>query len=163
MKDIHNDFTTLRHKAREGKNSVPSRMLAIDPGHTVGWAYFEEGELANFGQIEIGIDGDKIIADGLWRMLEWYMPERVIVENYRVYPHKAQSHSWNALITPRLIGYIESICACLDIQYQLPMASSKQFCTNEKLKGWGYYQVGSPHANDAIRHGCYWLLFGKEN
>lgn len=38
----------------------------------------------------------------------------------------------------------------------------KTFCNDEKLKGWGFWKVGERHARDAIRHGAYFLIAGKQ-
>lgn len=88
----------------------------------------------------------------------------VIYENYRVYAHKLERHSNSEVYTLRLVGVIEYLC---DVKHKIPyynqMAQqAKGFVTDDKLKKWGYYRQGLRHARDAIRHGCYFLLFDKE-
>ena len=137
-------------------------LLSIDPGETCGWSYFKDYELSEVGEIKIDTQ-DNTMLDGspLWRLFETHSPALVIVEGYRIYPHMTKQHTWNALYTPKLIGYIEAICQHYGIKYTIQLASSKQFCTNEKLKQWELYYAGRKHANDAIRHACYYLLFNK--
>ena len=137
----------------------PERLLAVDPGETTGWAYFENGILRSSGQIahrDLGIMSTKI-----QELIGDILPTHVVAEDYKVYRSKAKSHSWSGLYTPKLLGAIEFICGMSNIPLTLQMASSKQFCTDAKLKIWGYYCKGNPHTNDAIRHGCYFLLFHK--
>lgn len=40
--------------------------------------------------------------------------------------------------------------------------TAKNFCTDDKLKQWGFWQAGQKHARDSIRHGCYFLLFFRK-
>jgi len=66
------------------------------------------------------------------------------------------------MLTTRVIGCIETLCivnGIHDITKQ-PAHIAKSFCTDKKLKDWGFYQKAHRHANDAIRHGAYYLLFG---
>ena len=162
---VDTTFLGLLKKVRGEDWRPPARLLSIDPGETTGWSYFEEGQLKHYGQIVIPTFKDsRIDAMDLWYLFERYKPDAVVIEGYRIYAAKAKHHTWSALYTPKLIGYLEAICqhsnrAVKDVSYYIQMASSKMFCTNEKLKRWGYYPAGERHAADAIRHGCYWLLF----
>lgn len=141
---------------------VPNKLLAIDPGETVGWALFEQAELSGTGEVRIDIDssGSMNILP-LHRIIKVLNPDLVVIEDYRVYAHKANAHTWNALYTPKLIGALQYMCQLWNIPYVMQMASSKQFCTDSKLKIWGYYKKASKHSMDAVRHGCYYLLFHK--
>lgn len=138
----------------------PASLLAIDPGETCGWALFTQGLLHSSGQIVIATLKDGSIDTGdLWDLIQSRMPNKIVIESYRVYASKVRTHTWSALYTPKLIGGLEAICNYHRISVTLQMASVKKFCSNDKLKAWGYYQKASPHALDAIRHGCYYLLF----
>jgi hypothetical protein len=56
------------------------------------------------------------------------------------------------------------ICTQKDINLYLQGAQqAKGFSKDDKLRAWGLYQVGKRHANDAIRHATYWLLFGYKS
>ena len=155
-------FDTLLNHIRGTDAPVPGTLLSIDPGHTVGWGLFEDGVLSRAGQIAVDVSSSGTLGgDSMWELVLDIEPEVIIIENYRIYPHMSKTHTWSSLNTPKLIGYIEAICQHQGIPYYLQMASTKEFCNNDKLREWGYYRQGEPHANDAIRHGCYWLLFGK--
>lgn len=85
----------------------------------------------------------------------------VIYEGYKVYPWKLKQHSFSDVPTLQFIGFLRHACAVRGVPTATQMAQLvKTFCTDRKLKQWGLYNEGKRHANDAIRHGCYWLLFG---
>lgn len=157
------EFTELLKKARAKRGSLPFTgcLLSLDPGETTGWAKFNNGELQVCGQFGPGSVRSTFLTLG--GLLNEIAPDLVVCEAYRIYEWKRDQHSWSDLFTVRLIGAIEFLCAYNDIPVVFQMASTgKGFCTDKKLKEWGYYYKGLRHARDAIRHGCYWLLFGKE-
>lgn len=146
--------------AKRGKDFVPpARLLSLDPGETTGWAVFEHGELTAAGQALTMANGwteiDRLFAD--------IQPTMVIYENYRVYEHKLSRHANSEVYTLRLVGVIEYLC---DVKHKIPYYNqmahqAKGFVSDEKLKQWNYYKTGMKHGRDAIRHGCYFLLFDK--
>lgn len=156
-----NDFNGLLCKLRGEEWESPSSLLALDPGETTGWALFCHGMLVDAGQTNKHKEIDPAVVE-LQTLFHITRPVCVVIEDYRVYAHKAKSHSWEALHTPKLIGAIQALCTLAKAEAVLQMASSKQFVTNDKLRTWRMYLRGRPHANDAIRHGCYYLLFNKE-
>lgn len=154
------DFKSLLQKVRGKDWQAPPEVLALDPGETTGWALFEYGLLVDAGQTNKHKEVVTAVTE-LQMLFRMTNPSFVVIEDYRVYAHKAKSHSWEALHTPKLIGAIQALCAVRGTADILQMASSKQFVTNDKLRMWKMYYKGKPHANDAIRHGCYYLLFNK--
>jgi len=169
-------FDELFSKVR-GNCQIPNRMLCLDPGETTGWALFEDHQLVRWGQIPTVVDG-KIKWHELDLLFIDTMPDYVVCEDYRVYDHKLDRHSYSQVPTLRLIGGIDLMCnlgwytveeaedvdnsyyeqhTC-PIHYQMAV-TAKSFCTDEKLKQWGFWQEGMRHSRDAIRHGCYFLLF----
>lgn len=142
------------------KNDIPPRLLALDPGETTGLAFFESGDLKDFKQLPTKnmVDAPRLFKDSF----DYYKPDIVVFEEYRVYAWKTQTHSWSDLHTSRVIGSLETLCyiASPRIPYTRQSAQQpKQFCTDNKLKHWNFYQPGQKHARDAIRHGCFYLLF----
>ncbi len=88
----------------------------------------------------------------------------VVMEDYKVYGWKTEQHTWAELHTPKLIGAFIAVCVMSGLTYSLQMAvQAKQFCTDDKLEGWGLYKSGMRHARDAIRHGVYFTLFDKSH
>lgn len=154
-------FIDLLLKVREqrGTGQPPQRVLALDPGETTGYAFFKGAALVEYGQVDMKVDK----VNKVRKMLLEFRPDIVVAENYRVYEWKAKIHSWSSLFTPRLLEAIKTLCELQGIPVKLQMAqTAKGFCTTKKLKEWDFYPVGRPHAADAVRHGCYFLLFGTE-
>lgn len=162
------DFKTLlqRHK---GKDFVaPERLLCLDPGHTTGVALFVNGELSHCEQVATVIKttlGTKLLWENLLDLFVRTNPTAVVCENYRVYQHKLKQHSNSSVETLRVIGGIDLLCGLgweghepVPIKYQMA-SQAKGFVTDEKLKSWGMWQKGMRHSRDAVRHGCYYLLF----
>lgn len=152
-------FHELLTEIRGPSYKTPKRLLSIDPGETTGWALFVDGRLFDKGQISHRDLQE--MSSAVHELFTIHSPTSVVVEDYKVYGAKAKTHSWSSLFTPKLLGAIEFICNFRKVPLVMQMASSKQFCTDEKLKQWKYYGKAQPHANDAIRHGCYFLLFHK--
>ncbi len=140
--------------------SIPSRLLAFDPGETTGLAFFLDGELHTVDQLETKtmLETPKVLKEAFKK----YNPDIVVFEEYRIYGWKTEVHSWSDLHTPRVIGAIETICALSEesIPYTRQSAQQpKSFCTDMKLKQWDFYKKGVRHGRDAVRHGCFYLLF----
>jgi hypothetical protein len=174
------ELMVLTHEQRE---TTPYRgtLVCFDPGETTGYAVFENGALEDSSQLDTRDISKctklmfdelehhkypelKFASRNLESKLSLGKPRevKVVIEDYRVYGWKTESHAWENLHTPKLIGGIQTVCGLLGVPYHMQMAGQvKTFCTNDKLKEWDMYQTGQQHARDAIRHGCYYLLFNK--
>ena len=162
-------FKDLMRNVRDNRSGEewkpPKRILALDPGETVGYAKFNNGLLAEADEITGAANDCNTKAESVFTqvadLISSYSPDIVVMENYKIYQWKTKTHTWSELFTPRLIGAIELACYKNKIPMAKQMASTaKSFCTNDKLKKWKFYTKGSAHARDAVRHGCYYLLFG---
>jgi hypothetical protein len=157
-------FNTLRQGAVKASKRYVGTLLALDPGETTGWAIFEstveDVQMKGCGQVktwplEIGLN----LIDPLVRKLS-DLPFTVVLESYRVYEWKSDSHSWSDVPTLQVIGAIKTLCIQRRMPYYEQTAQvAKQFVTDEKLETWGFYKPGLRHARDAMRHGCYFHLF----
>lgn len=146
-----------------GDKKVPERLLVFDPGQTTGWCLFEKGQLTRSGQLQGCYDDKNINVTPLLDLFNDIKPDFILYEDYKVYAHKLERHTFNPVFTLRLIGTIETYSQMNKIPTHKQMATTaKGFCTDEKLKCWGFWQTGHKHARDAIRHGCYFLLFYKK-
>ena len=165
------------YRLNRGNCRIPKRILCLDPGETTGWALFEDHQLVRWGQERTVIDGE-IRWEKINFLFTENMPDFVVCEDYRIYEHKLARHSFSPVLTLRIIGGIELLCKlgwytyvpasmCVPdyleehtcpIHYQMA-TTAKTFCTDDKLKQWDYWQEGMRHSRDAIRHGCYFLLF----
>lgn len=146
-----------------GKHKIPERLLCLDPGKTTGWCLFVDGKLQSWGQVEDCYDDNNINIQGMMDLLQAVKPTFICYEDYKVYSHKLDRHAFSPVMTVRLIGMIETYCQMNNIPTHKQMATTaKTFCTDEKMRSWGFWQEGMRHARDAIRHGCYFLLFYKK-
>jgi|GEM_PF-2074777 len=142
-----------RQRSTGGSWQPPERLLALDPGDTTGWALFLGGSLHDKGQIP------GTIAD-MTRLFDLHLPTQIVFEEYRIYPWKLAEHAGSTVPTLRLIGAIETLCEQRSIPYLVQSAqSAKGFMTDEKLREWNYFPKTLRHAADAVRHGCYAVLF----
>ncbi len=133
--------------------------LVFDPGHTTGWCAFEGIELKERGQIDTqSID---VATPSIMELFDIWVPNVVIYEDYRIYKWRQKHHVGSELMTTQVIGCIKTISAIGGIPtFTQPAQIAKAFCTDKKLKAWGFYDKGQRHSNDAVRHGCYAILFG---
>jgi len=142
-------------------DKVPVSLLCLDPGETTGYAIFHGSKLTSWGQTAT-VNKDDLLWNNLEEILMSQEHDFVVCENYRVYQHKLDRHSFSAIPTLRLIGAIDYHCWKHHRPVQYQMASqAKAFVTDRKLKEWGFWKEGMKHSRDAIRHGLYFLLFYK--
>lgn len=158
------------YKRLQGDKVPPKRLLSLDPGHTTGVAFFENGTLTDWKQIVTIEDDPKKIhgqfKENWWEvdsLMELYDPTVIICENYRVYQHKLDQHANSGVETLRLIGGVDYYADRHNVPIRYQMATEhKGFCTDKKLQQWDYWKPGMRHSRDAIRAGTYFLLFNKE-
>lgn len=157
---VRQSTSAFKRDPKGSLEKVNLTILALDPGNTTGWAVFKDSKLQDSGHLET-VDAT-ITAAEIDKLLTTHTPAIVIIEEYRVYAWKVKQHAWSDLPTARLIGGIDIICAIKGIPVCMQSAQqAKGFCTDDKLKAWDYYAVGR-HARDAVRHGCFWLIFNKD-
>lgn len=134
--------------------------LCFDPGHTTGWAVFMGLKLHKWGEINTNSIVDATLEVEL--LMSEYNPYVIVIEDYRVYKWRAKHHAGSDMLTTRVIGCIETLAIMCHIQHIIkqPAHVAKGFCSDQKLKSWNFYHKGEKHARDAIRHGCFYLLFG---
>ena len=158
-----------------------SRILVFDPSGnfdegkgTSGWALFVDGKLNDFGEIasedyvavELYWDAHRTLTEGLY-------PDIVVCESFKLNPAKAGAQSWSYLETPQLIGYLRMGCWHRGIEFITQDPSTKVRFADEILEGLGiiekrgkkYYCMNREtnlHKRDAIRHGIYYLKYGKK-
>lgn len=152
--DIDN-LPELVARTRRGE-AFTGRLLALDPGETTGWAVFEDCQLARCGQWPVRAleDFDAFVTDK--------RPDAMVIENYRVYASRAAQHVGSEVNTAQYVGILKFLGQMYQVPYTLQMAhQAKGWVSDTRLNTLGLFQTGKRHANDAIRHGVYWLLFGK--
>jgi len=133
--------------------------MSIDPGLTIGYSIFVNGEPSGASQIDVTNDDKEL---SIISEIKKYSPEVLVYEDYIIYPSKMDAHNLSDIPTLKLIGVIEFICYQMGIKVFKQLASTgKGFVKDDKIKEWGYYLKGRPHAMDALRHGLHALLFNK--
>jgi len=158
-------------KGRPPISRLPRYIIGLDPGETTGVSVWvrptpdpgdPDGEYTvstfqiNTSIIEWGVDKLNLL-------LRPTLPvgsTLVIAESFRIYSWKAKTLSWNSLLTPRLIGCIETLCRLRSLPLcQQSAQQGKGFVTDERLERWNLYIPGKRHGMDATRHVCQALLF----
>lgn len=157
------NFRSAVNKVKKVK-AFEGTLLALDPGETTGWASFSSAdtkcEMTNQGQINTWPQSNMV--EQLTKLLDEVKPTHVVYEIYAIYEWKAEDHSWSQVPTLHVIGCVETLCIQRGITFSSQTAQiAKNFCTDDKLHTWDYYIKGQRHARDAIRHGCYFLMFNS--
>lgn len=129
-----------------------THYLAIDPGHTSGFAIFDsKGEVVDYGQFYM----DKVVTE-LKQLFDQYDFHTVIVEDYRNYGHMQQK-KWSRNDTSKIIGKIETLSELNEVKVVLQGAHVKPI----GYKWAGLKEAPANHSIshqfDAIAHGVYWL------
>ena len=141
------------------RKNMPEVLLCLDPGHTTGYCVFRKGKLTIAGQIRTVNQDDSINWNDVRLLFDNIKPTQVVMEDYRVYSHKLERHSFSRVPTLRLIGAIDYLCWERSIPTFYQMATqAKGFITDEKLKRWGLYEQGQRHSRDSMRHGLYFII-----
>jgi len=156
------------------------KVLCFDPSGnwtegdgTTGLALFNKGELVVYGDIKAK---DFDCAESYWhehvRRIIDFAPDVVVYETYRLQAGKARQQSWSQMETPQLIGVIKHHCwknqiPCIgqnpDIKERFNDSILERMGIIQR-RGKSYYIHATrtnDHMRDAIRHGLYYLRFGK--
>lgn len=159
------DFKEIWQKG--SRNPFRGTLLSLDPGHTTGYAFWlvedDNAGIFKSGQIRTWLNDDLNHSE-FNSLLDLHRPTTVVMESYQVYDWKKDEHSFSQVPTLQVIGCIKTLCRIAVTPYYSQTAQvAKQFVTDDKLEKWGMWKKGERHARDAIRHGCYWLLFGGKS
>ncbi len=148
------------------------KVLALDPGETTGWSVWEGGEQPSMvacGQLDTWDKEAKPSTStpiehcvtNFPQLLSTYNPTTAVLESYRVYDWKTESHAWSDVPTLRIIGSMETRLHDLHIPYYFQTAQqAKNFVSDEMLSAFGFYTRGQRHSRDSMRHAIYFILFG---
>jgi hypothetical protein len=159
MENRFQEFLIKTRNSRNDNREIPELLLSIDPGKISGWSVFIHSHLFSCGKVEWTQENE---CYAIIDVIEETMPDVVVCEDYRIYSGKRLVQAWSTVDTVRIIGAIEYICRKENIKLVKQMASTaKVFVTNEKLKEWNLWNKNE-HIRDSIKHGIYYLLFGKK-
>jgi len=158
----------------------PIRIVAIDPGEVSAFAradilafpitspHAQDPETRKLATPDHDAPYGKfhLAAWGAWKGMEelaqvgdslFRVRTHVVVEDYRVYPHKARQHIGSTVYTSREIGRIEWIAYVQKCTLSFQTASqAKQQWSNERIRRHYpdlYKRTGGKaHIRDALRH-----------
>ena len=140
------------------------KILAVDPGETVGYALLSTGGGGAPKLIEawqapaITI---RTAASEFALLVQRAVPDVVVVEDYRVFANKAAFHVGIELFTAKLIGAIEAVCTlnAPPVSMGLIQPSKKgrwpQARLEAKFPDW--VKAPQPHGLDAVILGLVYL------
>lgn len=159
-------FVDLRNRSQKPEDRWMGTLLSLDPGHTTGYAVWlceqEDVKLLESGQLCTWDKADLKMEEFV-KLIQTVNIRHAVFETYQIYEWKNADHSWSQVPTIQIIGATKILCQQNNISYSSQTAQvAKQFCTDQKLESWGFYQRGLRHARDAIRHGAYYILFGNK-
>lgn len=161
-----------------------SRWLAIDPGEDTGLSVWEGTKLILPATLKLWDTADVIdraVEDSKWCLaadpgyVESYRAERpelahvyeallgygidrIVCEDFRIYPWKAKDLAWDQVRTARLIGALTFIARKNSIPFVLQGARIKE----RAVAGGAEEFFSRPlhenrHANDSIMHGWFYI------
>jgi hypothetical protein len=138
------------------------KVISFDPGETTGACFMHGPKLIDARQLATGNIHDPDTIVRLRDYIEKFPADVLVYEDYRVYAWESEKHKWATLHTPKLIGIIVTLgyLACVPVRTRMAQ-EAKGFSTDDKLACWGLKSKGARHANDAVRHAVYELVFGK--
>lgn len=128
----------------------PHYLAAFDPGESTGWATFNaEGGSTGLGTVTT--------REGLYELLAEVGPVAIVViEDFRLFQHKALQQSGSKMEAVRVIGAIESWAYQNKSKIILQAANIKPIAVM-----WSGMKPKGKHANshhvDAYNHGYYYL------
>lgn len=149
-------------------------VLAVDPGVTCGVAGLIIGRDSEFG---FEVDWcENIEPAELYRRLHdaAYVDAKVVVEEFRLYPHMARQQAWSQMETCEVIGVVKYLCVRYDLDLYMqkalvkkpargiavregmPMKDRMLGSGKGRYKGPDFDYTGPQHRRDALAHGVYW-------
>ena len=133
----------------------PPVFIAIDPGHTSGWALFDtaDGTFAS-GEVE----GRRLLYRFIEGIIEDGRPAHLVVEQFDI--GEETTENTRQLDAVFILGALEYVAAKLGLGFTVQQrAAAKTFSHDAKLKALGWwFRGGEGHANDAARHLLAWMV-----
>ncbi len=130
------------------------KIFSVDPGMGTGWAFWDDGLLASFGET----DHEQFSKD----IDQWFARLDVVVcEDYIITPQTLKKT--RQLYSLHLIGFLKYRCLAVGTEFVLQKpGDAKRFADDDKLKllDW-WHPTKDGHQNDAIRHLLTYLVSQK--
>lgn len=155
------------------------RVIAVDPSGNykegkgvTGYAVYDcdENKIIHTLQVEAKKWDNRQsywlnCSSALRYLMDAYETNTVVLEDYRLYGHKAKSQTNSELETPRLLGFLEMVLWARGVQphYQMAAAVKKRWSDEileeEELLTEELKTYSNRHCRDAIRHAVHYGTF----
>jgi hypothetical protein len=147
------------------------RWLAVDPGEMTGWSLWDDHKLIESGQTELvqfvdevaeGLDvrargiryGCEAGAQGMFKGVQL-----LVVEEWKLYPWKANDLEFDEMRTSRGIGALEFIARQAGVRFVFQSAQIKEAALAAGAAELFIHPLyENRHQNDSIMHGWYFVL-----
>ncbi len=133
-------------------------VVSFDPGKTTGFAAGEWSGGKGFGLTEVAIIGwdDRFLQ--VKDLLKSHVPDYIVVEAFRLYPHRANSQIGKTFPSSQMIGIIETF-AYLQGRLDRVVIQPASNRSSVKIPDEHLLMVGSSaHVQDAYRHLRYFVI-----
>lgn len=138
---------------REVRQQITYNILAVDPGHTCGWALLNRSGRVSSDECNVDAMCDNVF-DTITQCRMYSHPLAIAIERANVNSNKGgrgilRSLSWEM----ETIGWAKNLCRRNEIPFlQVNKSDAAHFGSDEVLKqlGW-WHEGGAGHANDAFR------------
>jgi len=118
-------------------------LIGVDPGLQTGYAVLDDDKVG-LGAVDLW--------HGLDALIDRKLPDAIIVENFRLFPHMARTLIGNELLTVRVIGVLQYLCEQRGIKLVFQEPSVKAGLNIIKQPG-----LRIEHPYDALAHIIYYL------
>lgn len=130
--------------------------LSIDPGEKIGWATFDSsGKPTGYGEVR----GRDALID-LLQEDRFSDVQQLIIEDYRIFGHKAKAHAQSKVETTRVIGAVEAWAKMRGIKNKPVLQPANILPIAQMWSGIPVPSHGA-HGHDqwsAYNHGFYYLV-----
>lgn len=132
------------------------KILALDPGETTGYAFIEQAEGASPKEVQPVIRSYGVVPlwSGIDSLVDTCEPDIIILEAFRLYPHKARQQYWNPMLTSQVVGVVKYIAEQRKIEV---VEQSASFGLSYELDTTDFREVRNRHARAALRHALSYL------
>ncbi len=133
-------------------------VISFDPGETTGCVvgYWLGGKDISITDVALIPWADRFAQTG--ELLKLYTPDYIVIEDFRLYHHRAQTQIGNTFPSVQMIGIILTYCfqlGYLDRITKQPASNMKSV----KIADEHLLMVGaSPHIQDAYKHLRYFVI-----
>lgn len=131
-------------------------IAGVDPGEKTGMVLLELSDKLSCRAVVEALSIEDVL-----RYLDYWQPNVLVVEEFRLYPWMARSLGWNPMQPSQVIGAIKAwVAKCgYEIEYiEQPASVRKPAQTHTRKMEKSPMFRGKPHARDALRHAVWYTL-----